>query len=301
MGVSETANLRAVGAQLAQHVLKHDSCVTRAALKALTADLIADFPRLGPPLGHMVDQPQFRQLLPFAAQGGGAIQKYSLIDSLKALYLPEVVEDLGVILDAFLECSDQSMLASSDAVSFCRRGYIRQGEGDILAAIEDYNHAIFASPKLGLAYFRRGNALAELARHEDAIADYNIAVALDEQDSDAYYNRGLSHFELCKYEEAVRDFDAALSVGDKGGDVYYSRGLALDNLGLTHEAIRDYTMALDIDPDSADAYLQRAWCKYGLGDLHGALSDCSQSLLLNPDDHLVHSTRGCIQYVIGNK
>ena len=50
----------------------------------------------------------------------------------------------------------------------------------------DYDRAIGLNPEYAPAYYNRGNAKAELGRHEEAIADYDRAIGLNPESALAH-------------------------------------------------------------------------------------------------------------------
>jgi hypothetical protein len=100
---TETKQLRAIGERLALYVRNGNKPVSRAALQAVAADLTAEYPELGQPLGDLVGRPGFRVLLPLAGQGRGTVEREALIRDAARIYLPEVTEALREVLGGFLE------------------------------------------------------------------------------------------------------------------------------------------------------------------------------------------------------
>src|SRR5215470_6207488 len=68
--------------------------------------------------------------------------------------------------------------------------------GNPKEAIQEYDRAIKANPKLAEAYFNRGNAYYDLGENQQAVRDYGVAIRLNPKDAEALYNRGNSYRRL---------------------------------------------------------------------------------------------------------
>ncbi|MEQ1929968.1 MAG: tetratricopeptide repeat protein [Parvularculaceae bacterium] len=73
------------------------------------------------------------------------------------------------------------------------RGVIRNREGKLMEAMEDFNNAIDIDSGLAEAYLNRGNSYYLGARYDQAISDYEQALHLDvSKPWAAWYNIGLA-------------------------------------------------------------------------------------------------------------
>lgn len=87
--------------------------------------------------------------------------------------------------------------------TYVNRGIIRNRNGDLQDAVDDFNAALAIDAGLGEAYLNRGNSYFLASRYDEALADYQQALALDvSKPWAAWYNIGLVH-------EARKDSDKA--------------------------------------------------------------------------------------------
>ena len=115
----------------------------------------------------------------------------------------------------------------------------------------------------------RGNAKAELGRHEEAIADYDEAIELNPENALAYNNRGNAKANLGRHEEAIADYDRAIGINPEYALAYANRGRAKSALGHVSEAEADSERALELADQQGDSNLKLR-IEQMLGDLNGA-------------------------------
>lgn len=95
----------------------------------------------------------------------------------------------------------------------------------------------------GIIHNRNGNIVA-------ALEDFNAALAIDPDLAEAYLNRGNSHFRGAQYEEALTDYNRALDLDvNKPWAAWYNIGLVYDAQKQTDKAREAYQEALDLNPD----------------------------------------------------
>lgn len=97
--------------------------------------------------------------------------------------------------------------------TFVNRGIIHNRNGDIVAALEDFNAALAIDPDLAEAYLNRGNSHYRGTRYDEALTDYNRALALDvAKPWAAWYNIGLVY-------DAQKETDSAREAYQKALDL----------------------------------------------------------------------------------
>lgn len=95
----------------------------------------------------------------------------------------------------------------------------------------------------GIIHNRNGDIQA-------AIDDFNAALASDPNLPEAYINRGNSHFLAGRYDLAITDYERALATGLKKAHIaWYNIGLAYESKGEPEMARAAYEKALALNPD----------------------------------------------------
>lgn len=91
--------------------------------------------------------------------------------------------------------------------AFYSRGMLYDKQGDVMAALKDYNKAIELNSSNGYAYNSRGLLFAN--RHFDsALKDYNESIRLNPNVASTYNNRGSLLFSQGNFEAALIDYTA---------------------------------------------------------------------------------------------
>jgi len=94
-----------LGAELAKYVRSQtgQGVPPVTALQAVVADIAATTPNLAIPLRDLVSRQGLQVLLPLAGSGSGELQCKALVDDIRQLYHPDVVQALVEVLNGFLE------------------------------------------------------------------------------------------------------------------------------------------------------------------------------------------------------
>lgn len=126
--------------------------------------------------------------------------------------------------------------------AYYRRGWIKDHNGDIDGAIEDYSMAITLSPDYAYTYMNRG-VLWQLKNEKDeAKKDFEKVIELDtipEQAECSFY----AYYYLGQKEKAIEILDSVLKNGDKGD--YYDAACLYSVMGEKDKAIKYLRKSLE--------------------------------------------------------
>lgn len=147
-----------------------------------------------------------------------------------------------------------------------------------------------------MAFVQRGQALAQLNRHDEAIADYTSAITKDSTIVLAFNNRGNAYARTADYGRAFLDYNKAIALDSTYADAYLNRGYAYSIIGNVERALRDIARAAQLDPGSYRPYAYRARILASLGESQGAISDFSRALALNPSSAVLYAERGDVLF-----
>lgn len=93
------------------------------------------------------------------------------------------------------------------------RGIIHNRNGDLQAAVDDFNAALGINDSLGEAYLNRGNSYYLASRLDEALADYEQALANGvSKPWAAWYNIGLVHDARKEADKAREAYQKALEL-----------------------------------------------------------------------------------------
>ncbi|PQA86756.1 tetratricopeptide repeat protein [Hyphococcus luteus] len=107
---------------------------------------------------------------------------------------------------------DAGLSISDRKKTLVNRGVIHNRNGDLGAALEDFNEAIEMDAALGEAYLNRGNSYYLAQRFDDAMADYERALDIGVgKPWAAWYNIGLVYEAKKQPDKAREAYEEALS------------------------------------------------------------------------------------------
>lgn len=143
------------------------------------------------------------------------------------------------------------------------------------------------------AHVRRGLALVEQGKHDEAMTDYNAGISLDPKDALSYNNRAILWREKKELGRAIADLTRAISIdpmpnaeGVGGGPInlHFNRGIMFHQKGEFDRALADYNRAIELDPKDAQAFYRRARLHYLFRSFDRAVTDMTEAARLDPGD-----------------
>jgi Flp pilus assembly protein TadD/predicted amidohydrolase len=141
-------------------------------------------------------------------------------------------------------------------------------------------------------WFRKGVALGELGKYEEAIKCYDKAIEIKPNDEEAWYNKGVALGKLGKHEEAIRCFDRAIEIKPSYEEAWYGKGVRLGELGKYEEAIKCYDRAIEIRPNYEEAWYNKGWNVTKLGKYEEAIKCYDKAIEIKPNYEEVWYNKG---------
>ena len=169
------------------------------------------------------------------------------------------------------------------------RGLIYQWQKQNNLALADLTKALKLNPKYIEAYNNRGLLFKHNGQYDLAIADFSAAISLAPEHYEAFNNRGLIYSELKQFDQALNDLNRTIFLEKDYPGAYNNRGLVYKEQGRYNLAIADYTHAIDLKPDYTEAYSNRGNACALQGRYALAIEDYSRALAL--DDRFVTGYR----------
>ncbi|WP_230972111.1 tetratricopeptide repeat protein [Burkholderia pseudomultivorans] len=209
------------------------------------------------------------------------------------------LSDLGVLLaadgdlDAALAQFEAALqLDPSHVATLVRRGNAMIGVRRYAAALADYDRALNVSPLLLDALCNRGAALRALGRLQDALDTYERALTVDPRSFESLYNLGNVLRDLQRPADALIHYERALELAPNHPDILSVKGRTLVDLGRPKEALASFNEVIATRPDSVEALYNSAVALERLGRAEEALQRCDRVLKLDPRHAKAHATRG---------
>ena len=157
------------------------------------------------------------------------------------------------------------------------------------------------SPRIGVAYNNRGNALKAEGRVDEAIRDYNMNIKIKQANRETYENLANAYRQAGRMEEAMAIYEKNLSEDGNFVMSMNNMGNAMFEQGKFKEALGYYNEVLSLDSSYTRAFSNRGSCKFNLGDLEGAIKDYNRALELEPDFVDALMNRGCAKAMLGRQ
>ncbi|HEX6305218.1 MAG TPA: tetratricopeptide repeat protein, partial [Anaerolineales bacterium] len=116
-----------------------------------------------------------------------------------------------------------------DAEAYYQRALSLIDEGQLQAAVEEFDRAIDLDPKHGQAFLQRGLALRKQGEIEKAVEDFTQAIETLTDSADkaaAHYNRSIAYSSQGEMEKAYADIDQATALNPQLATKYSVLGIA---------------------------------------------------------------------------
>ena len=249
--------------------------------------------------------------------------------------LSEAVGHLGQLfhayrlLDSAEECYEITRrLAPDDHRWSYYLALVRHAQGDLAAAIEDYQRALTQSPDNSTFLLRQGDALLELDRVAEARERFSRVREIEPENAGALYGLGKAAGVTGDYRAAAGYFEQALELQPEASVLHYLLGQAyrkLDDLDKAREhlLLRGQEDVVFTDPlgdqvarlamntafeivlslaKSADDYSDEEFLGFALshfGDVRGSIEQLKQGLTLEQEAEASAKEQSRIHYVLG--
>jgi len=135
-----------------------------------------------------------------------------------------------------------------DPEVFNDRGVGYHLDGQISAAIVEYQAALAANPGFASAHNNLGGARYALGEVDEAIREFRAALRIDFGLSDVHHNLGIAYRSAGRLRAAMGEWHLALQMDPKSADSYFCLGGIFETMGRNDEAIEHYKMYLELAP-----------------------------------------------------
>ncbi|MDY0874205.1 tetratricopeptide repeat protein [Dongia rigui] len=165
---------------------------------------------------------------------------------------------------------------------FAQRARYWAQQGDLTAALKDYDIASRLPPERSDIWKGRAKVMAKLGRSQDALASYDRALAQAPEDAEALQERGDLRMALQFYPQASEDFAALVSLKPGAGYGHYRLALARFATKSSKGAVQACAQLPAGDAWEDACRLLSAEAQLMGGDPAGAIAALEQMALQSP-------------------
>jgi tetratricopeptide (TPR) repeat protein len=163
-----------------------------------------------------------------------------------------------------------------------------------------WNHAIEADPSNYVAYLKRGTALGNEGREEEALADFVRSIQIRPDYAFGYANLGVYHLRRGDRASARRALDRALELDPALIDARLNRATVRLRSEDGNGALADLDEAIRREPRHGPARVMRAELRRARGDPAGAREDLEVAIRARPMDPSAYRVRGLLAFERGD-
>jgi len=187
------------------------------------------------------------------------------------------------------------------ADSLTARGDSALDAGNAVAALEAFDAALRERPHDPELLRRRGRALREQGRVEEALAAYNRAIEADSAAGAAFAGRAYTHYLLGQRDSAWLDVTRARTRGFADPSLALIAGVVLGGMERYAESESELDVVVAAMPDAPDGWFFRGGVRARQGKLVEALGDFERAEAAGMTDPHLYIERAVVQSRIGNR
>jgi tetratricopeptide (TPR) repeat protein len=184
-------------------------------------------------------------------------------------------------LAAALQHLDAAVFAApADARALAYRGEVRRRREDIRGALADYDRALELNPHVEWVRLARAFCRNREENFAGALADFDLVFAPGLRTVQYHYERARAHHGLGQFDRAIAEFTSGerkAKANDERQQLHFSRGLTYFSASNFRAAVADLTAAIDLAPAQPEAYLRRAAAYRALGEPERAFADLERA------------------------
>ncbi len=171
------------------------------------------------------------------------------------------------------------------------RGIAFSGDGDVEAAIGEFEAALELDPGNAEAHVKLGLIFIDKARYAEAATHFEAALAA-EPDNDAASGGLCVAYAFDQPDRAEAQCQAALERQPNNADVHNGLGIALAMQRRYDEAVVAFKEAIRLASDHPWAHNNLGYTYLQQGRLDEAIAELNVALRLNPENALAHNNLG---------
>jgi serine/threonine protein kinase/Tfp pilus assembly protein PilF len=163
--------------------------------------------------------------------------------------------------------------------------------GQYPRAIELYDQAIAANPKLAEAHWGRCYSLNMQQQFDDGIAACNKALAINPNYPEALWSKGAALEQQQNPMAALKHYKQATDAKPNFAEAWNNQGVVLLKLNRPNDALDALDRATKLKPNLANAWANRGAALWQLRRPKEAIASIEKAVQINPDDEDVRNLR----------
>ena len=177
----------------------------------------------------------------------------------------------------FLYCEE-----IEQAIDLCNEGH-GYLEKDLQKAIEIFDNSIQLNPGLALAWNKKGYALNQLERYEEALPVLIQAIQIDRTFVLAFNNCGTALRGLGRNEEAIAAYEETIKLEPDNYGAWLGRAFCLSSLQQHQETMKIGDKLIELNAANIWGWYIKAYCHVVIGEDEQAIENLREAVKINSD------------------
>ena len=205
------------------------------------------------------------------------------------------IESLSELDNMIHKDNDWVMKNIDNAYENFKKGNALADEGKYEEAIGSFMRSIEVNPQNDTAYFSLGKIYLKLEDTEKALDYLQRAIDINPNNSMFYLAQGVSYSLNSEYRKAIEAYKKSLKIDTNNHRAYILIGLTYSQLKDYDKAIEHFNKSLEIDSDSTHVYIFLGDVYKAMGQIHDAIVFYQKSLEFDDNNINVYNKLGKLQ------
>jgi tetratricopeptide (TPR) repeat protein len=205
---------------------------------------------------------------------------------------------------AVSELKQSVAIDASKPLAWSQLGLALRRQGDLVAAVDAYAHAVQLAPQDDSARNSYAALLVQTRQPARAIEESQKILVRPDSTDDARVNAqmtiGYAYLKTGEFDQSEQAYRAAVSLDPKSVAAHYNLAIALKMKDQIEASQVEFQKSIELDPTLAEGHYSLGIANWQLGDFPAAIAQMKAAIAIRPDYPEAHYMLGITLKQSGN-
>ena len=192
-------------------------------------------------------------------------------------------------------------MAFPTGVPLSNRGYFYKDQGQLDAAMRDFEESLRINSSEHGARVGKANILFDQQQYDQALAEYNTVLSKKPNHLAALNSRGACLGAMQRFNEALTDLNRVLEINSRDLNALKNRAVVHSSMGQHELALTDFQQYLRYEPDDVDIINSLGVEYQHLRDHNKAVEQFTRAIRYSPNNGMLFNNRGISNGALGQQ